>query len=52
LRFVFDGYVLDTNTRELRRGCERIAVEPQVIDLLIYLVENRDRVVTKDDMIA
>jgi TolB-like protein len=52
LRFVFDGYVLDTNTRELRRGCERIAVEPQVLDLLIYLVENRDRVATKDDMIA
>jgi TolB-like protein/cytochrome c-type biogenesis protein CcmH/NrfG len=52
LKFVFDGYVLDINTRELRRGDERIAVEPQVLDLLIYLVDNRDRVVTKDDMIA
>src|SRR6185369_7169119 len=29
-----------------------VAVEPQVFDLLIYLVENRDRVVSKDDMIA
>ena len=29
-----------------------IAVEPQVLDLLIYLIENNDRVVTKDDLIA
>jgi TolB-like protein/Flp pilus assembly protein TadD len=27
-------------------------VEPQVFDLLVYLVENRDRVVSKDDLIA
>ncbi|MBV9064671.1 MAG: winged helix-turn-helix domain-containing protein, partial [Methylobacteriaceae bacterium] len=52
MQFVFDDHVLDTNTRELRRGDQRIAVEPQVLDLLIYLVDNRDRVVTKDDMIA
>src|SRR5271169_6404790 len=52
LQFHFDGHVLDTDTRELRRGCERIAVEPQVLDLLVYLVENRERVVTKDDLIA
>ena len=30
----------------------RIAVEPQVFDLLIYLLQNRDRVVSKDDMFA
>jgi TolB-like protein len=52
LQFVFDGYVLDTNTRELRRGSEHIAIEPQVLDLLIYLVTHRERVVTKDDLIA
>jgi TolB-like protein/Tfp pilus assembly protein PilF len=51
LQFHFEGHVLDTDTRELRRGFERIAVEPQVLDLLVYLVENRDRVVTKDDLI-
>ena len=33
-------------------GAEAIAVEPQVLDLLIYLVQNRNRVVTKDDLIA
>jgi TolB-like protein/cytochrome c-type biogenesis protein CcmH/NrfG len=52
LQFHFDGHLLDTDTRELRRGVERIAVEPQVLDLLVYLVENRDRVVSKDDLIA
>jgi TolB-like protein/Tfp pilus assembly protein PilF len=44
--------MLDTDRRELRRGSEAMAVEPQVLDLLIYLVENRDRVVSKDDLIA
>ena len=44
--------MLDTATRELRRGFESVAVEPQVLDLLVYLVENRDRVVSKDDLIA
>ena len=52
MQFHFDSHVLDTDTRELRRGRESIAVEPQVLDLLVYLVENRDRVVSKDDLIA
>jgi DNA-binding winged helix-turn-helix (wHTH) protein len=52
LEFQFDGHTLDTDRRELCRGSERVAVEPQVFDLLIYLVENRERVVSKDDLIA
>lgn len=52
MQFIFADHVLDTNRRELRRGVEDIAVEPQVLDLLICLVENRDRVVTKDDLIT
>src|SRR6201992_63224 len=44
--------MLDTDRRELRRGSQAIAVEPQVFDLLVYLVQNRDRVVSKDDLIA
>jgi len=44
--------MLDTARRELRRGSEPIAVEPQVFDLLIYLVQNRDRVVSKSDLIG
>ena len=50
--FAFGDYVLDGEKRELRRGAEQIALEPQVFDVLVYLVENRDRVVTKDDLIA
>jgi TolB-like protein len=52
LKFSFSGYALDTDRRELRRGSEPVAVEPQVFDLLIYLLMNRERVVSKDDLIA
>jgi TolB-like protein len=52
VQFLFADHTLDTDKRELRRGSEPIAVEPQVFDLLIYLVENRDRVVSKDDLLA
>jgi TolB-like protein len=52
MQFLFADHVLDMNRRELHRGCARIAVEPQVFDLLAYLVQNRERVVSKDDLIA
>jgi TolB-like protein len=52
MQFLFENHTLDTDRRELRRGSERIAVEPQVFDLLVYLAETRDRVVSKDDLIA
>ncbi|MBI2736104.1 MAG: winged helix-turn-helix domain-containing protein [Rhodospirillales bacterium] len=52
MQFVFAEHTLDTDRRELRRGADAVAVEPQVLDLLICLVENRNRVVTKDDLIA
>jgi TolB-like protein/Tfp pilus assembly protein PilF len=50
--FLFADHALDTERRELRRGAEQVAVEPQVLDLLIYLVQNRDRVVSKGDLVA
>ena len=52
MQFIFADHRLDTERRELYRGREEIAVEPQVFDLLAYLIENRDRVVSKDDIIA
>ena len=52
MEFTFDNHVLDINRRELRRGTELIALEPQVFDLLVYLLQNRDRVVGKDDLLA
>jgi len=50
--FHFQDFALDIERRELKRGTELVAVEPQVFDLLVYLVRNRDRVVSKDDLIA
>ena len=52
MRFLFDGYLLDTDRRELRRGAALLSVEPQVFDVLEFLVRNRDRVVSKDDLLA
>ena len=52
LLFQFEDCSLDTARRELRRGPDLVALEPQVFDLLVYLVQNRDRVVSKDDLIA
>ena len=52
MRFLFEDYVLDIERRELRRGPVLLSVEPQVFDLLLFLVKNRDRVVGKDDLLA
>ena len=49
--FRFGDHVLDIQRRELRRGAEPVALEPQVFDLLVYLLRNRGRVVSKDDLI-
>jgi DNA-binding winged helix-turn-helix (wHTH) protein len=48
----FDNYSLDPELRELRFGSELVSVEPKVFDLLHYLIRNRDRVVSKDDMLS
>jgi TolB-like protein len=52
MQFRFENQSLDLDRRELRRGSELVALEPQVFDLLVYLVRNRDRLITKDDMIT
>jgi DNA-binding winged helix-turn-helix (wHTH) protein len=51
LHFRFGDHSLDTDRRELRRVGALVALEPQVFDLLVYLVQNRDRVVSKDDLL-
>jgi len=50
--YVFDEYVLDTDRRELRRRSAPIDVEPQVFDLIAYLIQHRDRVASRDDLIG
>jgi TolB-like protein len=51
LRYLFEEYAFDTDLRELHRGANVVPVAPQVFDLLDYLIRNRDRVVSKDDLI-
>ena len=52
VEFRFSDHTLDVERRELRRSCNPVAIEPQVFDLLVYLLRNRDHVVSKDDLIA
>ena len=51
MRYLFDDYALDPERRELNRGADVVSVAPQVFDLLDYLIRNRERVVSKDDLI-
>jgi DNA-binding winged helix-turn-helix (wHTH) protein len=50
--YVFEDFVLDTDKRELRRGANVVSVAPQVFDVLDYLIRNRERVVSKDDLVT
>ena len=52
LLYHFDDIVLDIDRRELRRGDSLVAVEPQVFDLLEFLVQARERVVSRDELFA
>ena len=49
--FVFEDYRLDAERRELKRGSELVAVGPKVFDLLLFLVQNREQMVTRDDLL-
>jgi TolB-like protein len=51
VRYAFEDYVIDSDRRELTRGAEPIAVGPQVFDLLLHLVRNREHVVSKDELL-
>jgi DNA-binding winged helix-turn-helix (wHTH) protein/pimeloyl-ACP methyl ester carboxylesterase len=49
--FEFADFEIDTEQQELRRAGQVLHVEPQVFDLLVYLVRNRDRLVSKDELL-
>src|ERR1700733_15755123 len=48
----FSDCEIDVERRELKRARMPVHVEPQVFDLLVYLTQNRERVISKDDLIA
>src|SRR6516162_3692859 len=52
MRLVFGDCVLDLDRRELSRGGREVPTGPQVFDLLVYLLKNRERVVSRDDLLA
>ena len=48
----FGDYTLDAGRHELRRAGQVVAIEPKVFQVFLYLLQHRDRVVTKDDLFA
>lgn len=45
------GYLLDPEAYELRRDGVPVPVEPQVFELLVFLIANRERALSKDEII-
>ena len=50
--YVFEDYELDTQRYELRRRGALCQLEPQGFNVLVYLVQHRDRVVSKEELFA
>jgi TolB-like protein/DNA-binding winged helix-turn-helix (wHTH) protein len=51
LKYQFAGFEIDLSQQELRRLGEAVHIEPQVFDLIVHLVRNHDRIVSKDELI-
>jgi len=49
--FRFANFEIDVARQELRRAGDLIPVEPQVFDLLVHLVRNRNRIVSREELI-
>lgn len=47
----FNDYEIDIQCYELRRTGEPCKVEPKAFDLLVYLIQHRDRAVTRDELV-
>ncbi len=52
MRYLFEDFALDTERRELRRGDAPVAIEPKVFDLLSYVIQNREHVVSRNDLLS
>ncbi len=51
LNFRFADFEINVARQELRRAGAIVHIEPQVFDLLVHLIRNRDRIVSKDELI-
>src|SRR5690348_13723741 len=52
LTYQFGEYRLDRSARELSRNGEPVAVPTRVFDCLVYLIENRERAIGRDELVA
>ena len=51
MQYLFEDFALDPDRRELTRHAKAVAVGPKVFDLLLFLVQNREHVVSKDNLL-
>ena len=51
MKFSFDEFEIDVAQYELRRLGKVVPIEPQVFDLLVHLVRNRNRIISKNELI-
>jgi DNA-binding winged helix-turn-helix (wHTH) protein len=51
MMYLFDDYTLHTELYELRYAGAPCPLEPQVLDILLYLIQHRDRVVTREELL-
>ncbi len=51
MSIIFAGHEIDPRRQELRRAGQVVHIEPQVYDVLVHLVRNRDRIVSKDELL-
>ena len=49
MRVVFGQVELDSEARTLEREGQPVPVEPRVFDLLVYLIEHRERVASSEE---
>src|SRR3546814_2705183 len=52
MAWAFGEFQLDPERFQLSCGGRPVQLEPQVLTLLIHLIQNRDRMVTKDEIVA
>ena len=51
MRYRFDDFQLDTEQFELKKSGELVHCEPQVLELLVFLIANRAQMVSKDELL-
>jgi len=51
MQYLFNNFLLDTELFELKKDNELVSIEPQVLDLIIFLINNHERLVSKDEIL-